>query len=169
MKFGPGDPRPGATPLEWAFRFLGVQEEGGPNRGPMIDLWLRRMSLEPDPRKNPVVPEKGYHWCAAFACCMCEDGGRRLIVPSARVRTVWEGNQDLAVDEPQEGDLVLRLVPGETHIAFWIREVKAGIWETLDGNSNEAGSREGKSVVRKTRPKLFWQGIIRPPRALRVA
>lgn len=171
MTFGPGVPRPGATPLEHGFSYLGMQEDSrlGPNRGPLIDKWHRRMSIEPDPRKNPNVPKGGYPWCSSFACCMCEDGGRKLAVSSARVTTVWDGNQEYVVDEPEEGDLLVRLVPGETHIAFYIRTLKPGIYETLDGNSNEAGSRDGKDVVRKTRPKKHWQGIIRPPRPLLVS
>jgi hypothetical protein len=162
MNFGPGDIRPGMTPLEVAFTYLGVQETGS-NRGPLIDGWHRRMRLEPDPAKNPKVPATGYAWCASFACCCCEDGGRPLPYPSASVQRIWEMNQELVVVPPLEpGDLCLRLIQGQTHIAMFIQEMGWPKWETLDGNSNEAGSREGKDVVRKVRPASHWQGFLRP-------
>jgi hypothetical protein len=163
--FGPGDIHEGSTPLECAYRYLGVQESGGPNRGPLIDQWLRRVKLEPDPAKNDKAPKGGYPWCSAFACAMCHDGGRPLPSPSASVARLWERNGDalaVGLNDLQSGDLVLRLTPGETHVAFYVRRPRPGRIETLDGNSNESGSRDGRDVVIKERSEDFWQAALRP-------
>lgn len=157
-EFGPAAPRPGATPLEHAHAYLGVQEQGGKNRGPMIDSWIRRMKLD---------PADGHPWCAAFACCMVQDGGYELDAYSAGVQKLYDRNPDLrvAVKDVQPGDLVLRLVSGQTHVAIVSDVTSAPLLVTIDGNSNEAGSREGNAVVRKERPASHWQAALRPRKA----
>lgn len=159
MAFGPAVPRPGATPLEHAAAHLGVIETTGPNRGPLIDRWLRRMGLDPE-----HGPPQGYPWCAAFVCCMVLDAGWR-VKPSAGVRRLWEKNADLITDTTQEGDLVLRLVSGHTHVEIFSHVTDGGRWITIGGNTNAAGSREGNAVEWKDRDPGFFQGVLRPRKA----
>jgi hypothetical protein len=157
--FGPGDIHDEMTPLEVAHAFLGVVETTGPNRGPWIDRWLRYCGLEPDPAKNPKVPRGGYPWCAAFVSWCCWRGGRPLPSPSAGVLKLWQAHASLAVKEPKMGDLLLRLEPGQTHIGMFIRDL-GGRWESIEGNTNAGGSREGNAVEVKERPRSHWQGIL---------
>lgn len=162
-EFGPAVPRPGATPLECAHAHLGVQETG-PNRGPLIDEWHRRVGIDVN---HPDAPEGGYEWCASFACCMVMDGGHELDAYSASVRKLHDRNPDLRVPvgEARPGDLLLRLVPGQTHVAMLSDVTASPLWVTVDGNSNEAGSRRGNAVVRKERPASHWQAALRPRKA----
>lgn len=147
------------TPLDVAHAHLGVQEEGGPNRGPMIDVWLRFVNLEPDYAASAL----GYPWCAAFVSWCCWKGGRP-VVKSASVRQLLMKNGDIevAADSAMPGDVMISLMAnGKGHCGLFIKR-ESGRIVTIDGNSNESGSREGNSVVIKSRPVDYWDRCLRP-------
>jgi hypothetical protein len=153
-------------PIDHAFLYLGVQEDRqlGPNRGKMIDAWLRRRRLEPDRQKNPMAPERGYPWCSCFACAMVEDAGFELDGYSASAHRLVEKNQALLVPVEQtlEGDIVAHLKrDGTGHVAI-VRFRKSGRLHTIDGNSNKQGAREGTEVALVDRPIDYWTHAIRP-------
>lgn len=147
------------TPLDVAHAHLGVHETPGrPNRGPMIDQWLRFVGLEPDDG-----PPEGYAWCAAFLSWCCAKGGRP-VVKSASVRKLLMRNGDLevAIDGAMPGDVMISLMAnGKGHCGFFIKR-EAGRIHTLDGNTNESGSREGNAVAIRSRPVDYWDRCIRP-------
>lgn len=151
-EFAPGGALPGDTPLAHAYRYLGVQEVSR-NRGPLIDGWVARRGLDPA-GKHP--------WCACFACAMIEDAGYD-IRPSASVRRLVQLNPDRIVTDPQPGDLCIHLnADGTGHVAFFVRRLADGRIETLDGNSDNQGRREGTMVCIVARPAAYWQKFLRP-------
>lgn len=159
IKFGPGDTNPGSTILDVAFKYLGVQETPGkPNRGPKIDGWLRFVGL---------VPEgNAYAWCCAFAVSVVFESGHSC-KKTASVKNFCELNKHLKVDVPQPGDLCARINENGTgHIAFFVRNLDGDYVESVDGNTNDAGSREGNQVAIKDRPRAYWNaGFYRPTKA----
>jgi hypothetical protein len=145
------------TPLDVAHAHLGVHETPGrPNRGPMIDVWLRFVGLEPDDG-----PPEGYAWCAAFASWCCFKGGRP-VRKSPRVRQLLMLNGDLEVSDPLPGDICISLMAnGKGHCGFYLRRESGRIY-SLDGNTNETGSREGNAVAIRDRPADYWMRFLRP-------
>ncbi len=165
-QFGPGRPNSSMRPIDHAFLYLGVQEQGGPNRGKMIDSWLRRCRLEPDPAKNPDAPKGGYPWCSSFASCMVEDAGWE-IEKSASGHRLWQLNRaievvDWSLRTLEEGDVLIHLRPnGTSHVALF-RYGKDGRAHSIDGNSNKEGSREGIEVALCDRTVDYWTKVLRP-------
>lgn len=159
-EFAPGGLPPTATPLDVAHSYLGVHEtRGRPNRGPMIDMWNRFVGLEPDDCPDPG----GYPWCAAFVSWCCHRGGRP-IVKGASARKLLMRNPDIEVpmDSLQPGDILINLMSnGKGHVAFFVKKGQGRIY-SLDGNSNDAGSRDGRDVALVDRPVDYWDRALRP-------
>lgn len=154
----PGEPGPGSSPLEWAFSQLGVREEGAPNRGRQVDKYLRSVGLEPDQCPNP---EKGYAWCAAFVHWCCEQAG--VWCPrTGLVRRLADLGNNHRVIEAETGDVfVHRNDDGTGHCGFVVRRLPSGDYETIEGNTNGAGSREGNMVAIRQRHPDYIDGFLR--------
>ncbi len=136
----------------------GVRETPGqPNRGPQVDLFVRSVGLD---------PAVGYSWCQAFVYWSFQQSTKALNVANPCVKTAgvlehWAKSPVVArvyaksaLDKP---DLVR---PGAVFIidhgagkghAGLVRSVVSGAINTIEGNTNEAGSREGDGVYEKTR------------------
>jgi hypothetical protein len=156
--FGPGEPSPADTPVDVAMRMLGVQEQGGPNRGPMIDEFLRFVYLNPD-----KGPPGGFPWCAAFVSWCCYYGNRPLR-KSGSVLRLYDANHTLYADEPQVGDICIMLKQsGKGHCGFYLRTTDGEI-VTVEGNTNAAGSRDGDGVHIKRRERAYWNMRFLRPR-----
>lgn len=130
---------------------LHVHEEGGPNHGERVEDYLRTVGLGPG---NP--------WCAAFVTwCLRKAGyqqGPQQGAGAVRNWAKWAEDRGKLLSGgafAKRGDLFLWLNANQTgHIGFVCETTKkAGLWwvRTLEGNSNENGSREGDRVVRKWR------------------
>lgn len=151
MTFAPGAVRPGSKPIEYARQHLGHAEVTR-NRSPLIDSWKARCRLD---------PTKPYAWCASFLCCMIEDAGYKW-VKSASVKRMLDANTWALVDEPEYGDVLVHLNPdGTGHTAFFEQTLRDKI-ESLDGNSDPSGTREGKLVCMVVRPAVYWHYFMRP-------
>jgi hypothetical protein len=141
MNFAPGLVRPGASAIEIAQAYLGVHEEGAPNRGRMVDQWLKFVHW--DPTIKGSAP-----WCAAFLvwCCHRADLTDLKRTPSVRALAESLGTRRIDVFEPGCG--FIHFAPGRNHghtgFVSGLRE--DGRLETLSGNTTEDGSREGKHV-----------------------
>ena len=161
-EFAPGGAGHDATPLDVAYRYLGVQEEGGkPNRGRMIDVWLRFCYID---------PEKGsFPWCAAFVSWCCHVGNH-TIHKSPSVQRLFDANYKLEVPiaELEPGDVVFHFDKGGNHVGFFVRHLGDGKVQTIDGNTNDLGSREGNAVGTPYRPLSYWHRAIRPRKVQRV-
>lgn len=159
-EFGPAGIGSWSTPLDVAMAHLGVQETPGrPNRGPMIDQWLRFVGLEPDDCDDPG----GYSWCAAFVSWCCDKGGRPIKKsPGARKLLLLNLALEVALDALMPGDVLVNLMAkGKGHVAFFVRREHGRIY-TIDGNSNDAGSRNGRDVAAVDRPVDYWDRAFRP-------
>jgi hypothetical protein len=111
-------------------------------------------------------------WCAAFvAWCVREAQIRRwgseAAAPWRRCKSAavrgwmeWPDREPrvrvLAMGEPaKKGDIVIFLTgPGEfSHIGIVVADQDGSRIETIEGNTDESGSREGEGVYRKHRPR----------------
>ncbi len=141
--------------------FVGVGEQGGDNRGQMVELFLRSVSLPP-----------GQPWCAAFVYHV----GRAAHFDHVTGRSSWPlpatGSCEALAraarafgvlrDEPHVGDVFLLYsrirarfihtgivvgVQDETRVLE--RDVHTCV--TVEGNTNDDGSSNGHTTLRKVR------------------
>jgi len=138
--------------LEVARQYIGVREIGGPNRGPEVELFQKAV----DGRATSEA------WCMAFvqfSIKAVEDmhGIESRLHRSENCLAVWTRT-------PPELRLAINFPPGPGHIMIWnvpgTERGHAGIimgrntegnFLTVEGNTNDAGSREGDGVYVKTR------------------
>jgi hypothetical protein len=145
-----------------ATSFVGLREQGGNNRGLMIELFLRE-----------VAQPAGQPWCAAFVHHVgywshFDHKSNKSVWPlpataSCYVLGHYARTQGVLKDEPQAGDVFLlwSWIHGRfahTGVVARVREDgtnPAGRrWfdcDTVEGNTNAAGEREGEGVLRRTR------------------
>lgn len=123
--------------------FIGVREATGHNDGKEVEMFLAAVGLG-----------KGYAWCAAFVkYCMLEAG----IKAAERMNGMalsCENKGNIITEGYQAGDVFtlwyVRL--GRIgHTGFWDKKINDRIYETVEGNTNAVGSREGDGVYRKKR------------------
>lgn len=121
---------------------IGIREKTGNNDGIAVEMYLRSVGLK-----------KGPPWCAAFVSWCIPDGGAKSAwspdwFPSARV--IWKRDGSAV---PQSGDVMGLYFPEKKRIAHvgFVDEWDGVHAITVEGNTNEAGSREGDGVYRKRR------------------
>ena len=132
---------------------IGVKEKTGANDGFEVERYLRYSNLK-----------AGSSWCAAFVCwCLGKAGlsnPRSGWSPDLFVkdRVVWQRNRGYTHGQrkkvvPAPGDVYGLYFPDKGRIAHcgfvdsWSDNWVIGV----EGNTNEAGSREGEGVFRKRR------------------
>lgn len=127
---------------------LHVREQGA-NDGREVRKYLRSTGLG-----------KGYPWCAAFVT-WCHDQHNIPNPGSARVVDWFQANviwQDRGLQDrpPVKPGYVMGLYYSRLgrlgHIGIIEYEDRNNYY-TIEGNTNQAGSREGDGVYRKIRPK----------------
>lgn len=143
---------------------VGVMEvPPGSNRGPRVDQYLRSVGLNPG--------DGSFAWCAAFVY-FCFDqastglGIKNPVVKTAGVVEHWDlagqrGIHRLSTDECQtEPSLVqpgmifiISTGGGHGHTGL-VEEVRGVALTTIEGNTNEGGSREGIGVFRRTSRRI---------------
>jgi cell wall-associated NlpC family hydrolase len=135
---------------------LGVKESGGNNKGKELQPFFAADNYKPN------ATDDGYAWCASFVCWVFQVvlAGRsvtfkRPTTPSAFGFIDWSLAQDSStntkrnpMDDIKRGDLVIFKF---SHIGIALADAKDGKIQTIDGNTNAAGSREGNAVAKKTR------------------
>jgi hypothetical protein len=142
-----------------ALAFVGFTEQGGNNKGQVVERFLRGTNLaEPLP------------WCAAFVhhighWSQLDENTRKTRWPlpaTASCLTLYDSakRQGMLSKVPQRGDLFLMYVPSEKRIAHTgvvlsARALPNGTYDcqTIEGNTNIGGSREGDSVM--IRPRVL--------------
>lgn len=133
--------------------------ETSTNSGPEIDQWLEYVYQPP-----------GKPWCQAWVCSMHRIAAVHCDVPNPCPRTagalrLWElADRRARVEHPFPG-CVFVLDTGERGGAGHVGIVEAtapnGTITTIEGNTNEAGSREGNAVARHTWiPKNGARGVL---------
>ncbi|WP_143304667.1 CHAP domain-containing protein [Chitinophaga vietnamensis] len=155
--FGTPVTQPAAAPtpllakaVEVAKGQIGVMEvPPGSNSGPMVNQFLASTGTPP-----------GNNWCAAFVYWCFDQAAQSLGVPNPLVKTAgcldhWNrttGTKILTADAVNNPSLI---VPGSIFIRSYgngfghtgiVSAVNGGFMETIEGNSNNNGSRDGEGV-----------------------
>lgn len=129
--------------------YIGVREATGKNDGQEVELFLKSVGLG-----------KGYPWCAAFVKhCLLEANvpgvdkinGMALSCENKN-RMIFKSRQMFG--EPKPGDvftLYYAHLKRIGHTGFHHRRVNSSVYESVEGNTNAAGSREGDGVYKKKR------------------
>jgi peptidoglycan hydrolase-like protein with peptidoglycan-binding domain len=148
----------GSLVVAYATQHLRQQprEVGGENRGPWVRLYM-------DGREGPE-----WAWCAGFATFCLQQAAKTLGVPMPVMRTPT--CDSLAFDARQQGRFLSTLTspPDRTLIrpgSFFLRrrtstdwvhtgivtEVDEETFQTIEGNTNDDGHRDGYEVCARTR------------------
>lgn len=103
----------------------------------------------------------GQAWCATFVVAGWKTNGVPLVhgTDTAFTPTMQTSfsKAGLLFDDPRAGDVGFKFHPelGRVAHVFYVEKVLGDFVQTLEGNSNTDGSREGKGVVRL---KRRWRG-----------
>ena len=144
--------------LQAAVSQVGVQEvPKGSNRGPQVSKYLASVGLNP-----------GYAWCMAFVYWCAQQAEISLKEPNPLVRTAGVMKQWLSIPgkykhpNPLPGDIfIMSFGHGTGHTGFVTDIHINGTFDTIEGNSNSDGSREGYEVCRHCRTTRSVHGFIR--------
>lgn len=140
------------TPFEQEFinqagSQLGVTEAPDhKNDGPAVKMYLASVGL----------PE-GYAWCQAFVYWCAKQAAAKLKIPNPLLQTggcevEWDSTHGTRLNTPEMGcQFFLREASGGWHTGIVTGVLPGGILHTIEGNTNNDGSREGYAVMRKTR------------------
>ena len=126
---------------------VGVKEQGGANRGARVEQYLASVGFGP-----------GYAWCAAYVSwCFQQvdvEHPKSAWVPSyAKKKNLIYQRGEFIKQLPQMGDVFLiwfDRLKRPAHIGF-VDEWRGHWVITVEGNTNDDGSREGDGVYRKRR------------------
>lgn len=143
--------------LQIAITQIGVQEiPKNSNAGPEVEKYLKSVGLG-----------KGYSWCMAFVYWCASEAAKQLTLPNTLYKTggvlaMWNARALLRVKTPQPGDIIiLDYGKGLGHTGI-IEKIVGTTLHTIEGNTNDEGSREGYEVCRRTRKLSTIKGFIRP-------
>lgn len=138
---------------------IGVREATGHNDGKDVEKYLRAVGLG-----------KGYAWCAAFVRWCYDQAGVRTKINGAAASAYNRNNlvffKHKFQQDPRPGDaftLWFNSLGRIGHTGFFHRKINSTIYETVEGNTNEAGSREGDGVYKKYRSFNATYAISRFP------
>lgn len=148
-----------AKALAIALKNEGVCEKPkNSNSGPEVDIYLRSVGLG-----------KGYPWCMAFVYWCVNTAAKELNLPNPLVKTAgvlkqWNETtlRKLTIRDKgiKPGDIfIMEFSKGRGHTGF-VEKVAGGMVYTIEGNTNDDGSREGYEVARRTRALSSLKGII---------
>jgi hypothetical protein len=116
------------------------------NRGQAIEAMLKLTGLD-----------GGYPWCAAFvAWCGVSALGERWPLPrTASVQQLYNAAEvrKLVSPRPEPGDVFCLWFPSLGRFAHtgFVRKVEGDVAFTVEGNTNDGGSRDGWGVFERTR------------------
>lgn len=136
----------------------GVQEvPKNSNAGPAVESYLRSVGLG-----------KGYAWCMAFVYWSVKKAAEELklqnpLIKTAGVLRQWNEIQPLfKYSVPKPGDIfIMDFGKGQGHTGFVVEVFTDGTIKTIEGNTNDEGSREGYEVAYRTRKQSQIKGYIR--------
>ncbi|WP_083256943.1 CHAP domain-containing protein [Arcticibacter eurypsychrophilus] len=136
-------------------REIGVREQSGNNDGAKVEEYLKYVGLK-----------RGSPWCAAFVCWSLAQAGienpRSGWSPDLfpGVKICWQRSSGVQLNSlkslasvPCQGDVFGIFFPSKNRIAHvgFVDSWGEKYVITVEGNTNEAGSREGDGVYRKRR------------------
>jgi hypothetical protein len=143
--------------LEIAVTQLGVEEAPGhKNTGKDVEKYLKSVGLG-----------AGYSWCMAFVHWSFADASDKMgrqnpMFKTGGVLEQWRQRKDkFRALTPQPGDVfIMDYGKGLGHTGI-VEKVELDIIHTIEGNTNDDGSREGYEVCRRTRPRNKILGYLR--------
>lgn len=142
--------------IETAISQLGVQEKPkGSNSGPEVEIYLRSVGLG-----------KGYSWCMAFVYWCVQQSSVKTAIKNPLKKTggvldQWNTLGLKKSSTPQPGDIfIMDFGKGQGHTGI-VEKVENDIIHTIEGNTNDDGSREGYEVCRRQRKTSTIKGYIR--------
>ena len=143
--------------LQFAQSQIGVQEvPKNSNAGPAVEKYLKSVGLG-----------KGYAWCMAFVYWSVKSASTQLNVLNPLSKTggvldMYNKEKDLRVTTPQSGDIfIMDFGNGAGHAGIVEKVLLNGKIQTIEGNTNDEGSREGYEVCRRTRSLTIFKGFLR--------
>jgi len=131
------------------------------NSGPEVNIFLKSVGLKP-----------GYPWCMAFVYyCVgkaaAEMGLKNPLLKTGGVLRQW--NETTLRKFPsrasavKHGDIfIMQFGHGTGHTGF-VEKVSGRLIYTIEGNTNDDGSREGYEVARRQRAISSIKGFIQLP------
>ena len=142
--------------IKKAITQLGVEEiPRGSNAGPEVEIYLRSVGLA-----------KGYAWCMAFVYWVVNQSAIKTATKNPLKKTAGVLDQyraclSLVVKTPLPGDVfIMDFGKGTGHTGFVEKVVGTKI-HTIEGNTNDQGSREGYAVCRRKREISTIKAFIR--------
>ena len=140
----------------------GVQEiPRGSNSGPDVNAFLKSVGLTP-----------GYPWCMAFVYWCVDQACKELDIPNPLLKTggaLREWNETtcrkLTIRDSalKAGDIFIMSFGKGTGHAGFVQKVAGGLIYTIEGNTNQNGSREGYEVAQRQRILGSFHGFIQLP------
>lgn len=144
--------------LSYAQSQIGVQEvPKNSNSGEAVEKYLKSVGLG-----------KGYAWCMAFVYWSVKSASSQLGITNPLYKTggvldMYNKEVDLRVSKPQPGDIfIMDFGKGTGHAGFVVALLPKGRLHTIEGNTNDDGSREGYEVAQRYDRKISqMKGFIR--------
>lgn len=143
--------------MEVALSQFNVKELTGKNDGPAVEEYLKSTGLG-----------SGYAWCMAFVYWCYNYASELTNIANPLIKTAGVLKQWNEIDKkyksillPKVGSIfIMDFGKGTGHTGI-VTKVNATTIETIEGNSNTAGSREGNQVGKNTRTiKSINKGFI---------
>lgn len=153
-----------ARALDIATTQIGVREKGSSNSGPQVDQYLKSVGLTP-----------GFPWCMAFVYWCYNQAAQASGVTNFLIRTggvmhQWNEQQPtrkIILDKVLKNQTLIQ--PGAVFImdhgkgtghTGLVEKIHGSFIDTIEGNTNDEGSREGVEVCRRTRRLSSIKGFI---------
>lgn len=145
----------GKLALKTATTQIGMTEKPlGSNWGVPVKNYLKSVGID-----FPAA------WCMAFVYWCFEqvsEKGKNPLVKTGGVMKAWNtADAKNKVKDPEPGDIfIMDFGKGLGHTGI-VEKVDQTFIYTIEGNTNDSGSREGIMVTRKQRPKTKIKGYLR--------
>lgn len=137
-------------------------KEDGNNAGPEVKRYLKLVGLK-----------EGNPWCMAFVYWCVDQAAQKMGIANPLVMTggvMRQWNETTCRKAParsagavQPGDIFIMDFGGGTGHTGFVVEIKGSIVKTIEGNTNDEGSREGYEVCYRERPISSIKGFIQLP------
>lgn len=141
--------------LEIAKSQIGVRELTGNNDGPAVEKYLASVGLG-----------KGYAWCMSFVYWCCKEAygkDNNPLVKTGGVLREWNETKLKKSTVPVVGSIfIMDFGKGTGHTGF-VTAINVDSISTIEGNTNDGGSREGIGVFARTRKISSIKGYILLP------
>ena len=135
---------------------LGVQEvPKGSNKGVDVEKYLKSVGLG-----------GGYSWCMAFVYWNVLQASKKLTIPTPLLKTggclaQYNNPKNTKKIAPLAGDIFIQDYGKGTGHTGIVEYVVGDTIHTIEGNTNDEGSREGFEVCRRVRKINSCKGFIR--------